>query len=300
MDKNLGRLADSVEGYLQNLYWMNYRFRIVSHQMLERGDLSGVKLLILPSAVYMTQDEAKQLDAWVRSGGIALCEAHLATYDATRGRHARQMPGHGLATAWGIRETESTAAEHLRLERGGSLDGYVNPDELKAWSGAIGTEFVPIRLNSGTTAWGGGSRYAVLRASDAESVGSFDGANPTILFKRIGKGGVIYCGANLGQGAKRDASGLREVLNLAAQRAGVARTLTGVDTESDVHVDVLESDGQARYVLIWNRADGERTVSIQLPGNLRGLFTGKTYSARDGGSPATVPPRFIDLFEVAR
>jgi beta-galactosidase len=302
MDKQLGLLSDAVEGYLQNLYWMSYRFRFVSNKMLECGELAGLKLLILPSPIYMTHEEVDQLDQWVRSGGVVLCDPHVATYDATRGRHTRQMPGIGLVERWGIREIESTATQHLKLEQS-QLEGVINPDELKAWAstGGVGGEFVPIRLNSGTTAWGGGSRYAVLDGgspNSAETLGSFDGQRPTILFKRIDQGGVFYCGSNLGQGAaKRDATGLRDLLRQAATRANVAPTLHTTSPSADVHVDLLTQHGHPRYVLLWNRSASEQPLALTLTARLKGLFTNQTHTCT-GQTRLTLPPNFIDLFEV--
>ncbi|HSV13951.1 MAG TPA: beta-galactosidase [Tepidisphaeraceae bacterium] len=297
MDKDLAPLASGVESYLHNLYWMNYRFRFVSGQMLERGDMPGIKLLILPSAIYLSQPEVDALNTWVRNGGVVLSEAHLASYNATIGRHARQMPGCGLSREWGIRETESTATQHLKLEQAGGLDGFMTADERKAWGEGVGGEYVPIRLTNGATAWGGGSRYALLESEDAETIGSFDGEHPTILLKRIGQGAVIYCGSNLGQGAKRDAAGLREVLKLAATRAGVTATLDANADTPDVHVDLLANNGSPKFVLMWNRSSSERTVNLMLNARLRGLFTGPSHHCT-GQTSITLRAHSVDLFQV--
>jgi hypothetical protein len=294
MDQDLSKLAGGVEAYLQNLYWMNFCFRFVSNQMLKRGNLEGIKLLILPQSIYMTADEIRRLDAWVKEGGVVLCEAHLASYDGTRGRHTRIVPGMGLAEGWGIREVDSTSTHHLKVEHAGSMSGNLAPDELKALreSGAVGGEFVPVRLTSGKTAWGG-SRYAILDAPGSETLGSFDGQHPSILMKQVGAGTVIYCGTNLGSGAQRDAEGLREILFMAASKAGVAPTLGAIASTPDVHVDLLEQDGAPRFVLIWNRSEQEQSLKLNLKGWLRGLFSGQRLQ---GGDAIKIAPKLIDLF----
>jgi beta-galactosidase len=298
MDQNLDSLAGGVDAYLQNLYWMNHRLRFVSGQMLERGQLDRLKLLILPQAMYLTQAEVDQLDEWVRAGGTALCEAHFASYDATRGRHTRTTPGMGIAERWGIRETDSTSTHHLKVEHAGAISANLADDERKALrtSGAIGGEYVPVRLTSGTTAWGG-SRYAILEASGAETLGSFDGANPTILYKKVGKGAVVYAGTNLGQGSKRDAAGLREVIDLVAKRAGVERTLGATNAAADVHVDVLQAAGRPAFAVVRNRADAPRELTVSTPLNLRGLFSGQSWKL-SAGAPFSVPAGFVDLMQV--
>ncbi len=298
MDLDLGRLAEGIEGYLQSLYWMNYRFRFVSGQMLSRGDLSGIKLLILPSAIYLDEEEVRQLDQWVKSGGIVLCEAHLASYNATCGRHARQAPGMGLAESWGIREVDSTSTHHLKVEQAGQLSGNLADDERKALSesGAVGGEFVPIRLSGGEIVWGG-SRYAILDAPGAQTLGTFDGEHPTIVLLQVGQGAVIYCGSNLGQGAKRDPRGLRQIITLAADRAGARCTLLADTGGVDVHVDVLESNGRPKFAVIWNRADTPQQLNMDLHGELRGLFTSQLWQCK-GPSLLDVPGELVDLFVI--
>jgi hypothetical protein len=251
----------------------------MSGQMLERGDLAGIKLLILPSTLYISEPEIRQLDEWVRAGGVVMCEAHFASYNATTGRHARQTPGMGLVERWGIREIDSTSTHHLKVEQLGSLSGNLADDERKALkdSGAVGGEFVPVRLSSGATVWGG-SRYAVLDAGDAETLGTFDGRTPTIVSKPIGRGQVIYCGTNVGLGAKREAIGLRHLLRAAAERAGISPTLATVgDLDApDVHFDVLTCEGAARFIVAWNRSATPMEVTLgQAPtGNFGGVFRG--------------------------
>ena len=64
----LENLIASVEGYVHQLYWDNYAYRFISGEMLALGDLAGLKVLIMPSPYFLTQDEADQIDQWVQSG----------------------------------------------------------------------------------------------------------------------------------------------------------------------------------------------------------------------------------------
>ena len=77
--------------------------------MLARGELDGLELLIMPNGYFLTEPEATALDAWVRGGGVLLCDAHLGGYNGTTGRHSRTVPGCGLAEAW----IEGDDFEHL-------------------------------------------------------------------------------------------------------------------------------------------------------------------------------------------
>ncbi len=226
MDGDLDKLSDDVNAYLFASYWMNYRARFVSGQMLERGDLAGIKLLILPSALYMTDQEAKQLDAFVKAGGVVLSEAHLASYNGTTGRYSRRTPGGGLADAWNIRETFSTSTFHLKVDQAGAMLSNLADDERKSCS------TIPARESGGEICAG-----AIEQRTDRlgrESIRDSRCARQRITrdVRRAQSGRlspeadrqrarVFCCATNLGQGSKRDAAGLRKVLSIAADRAGL-------------------------------------------------------------------------------
>ena len=96
-------------------------YRFVSGMDLERGELDGLRLLIMPSCYCLTPEEAEALDAWVRCGGTLVCEAHLGGYNAATNRHSCVLPGCGLAEKWGLREVETLSSHHLELGSTGEL-----------------------------------------------------------------------------------------------------------------------------------------------------------------------------------
>lgn len=301
VDGSLVGLAEGVEAYLQALYWQSYPMRFVSGQMLERGDLEGLKLLILPAPMYVSDEEAAALDRWVRAGGVLLTEAHLASYSATDNRHAVAVPGAGLHHAWGICETDTTAVPHLRLPAATAASagevGSASEDERKALEGVrSGGEYLPCRLEDGGILWGA-QRYAVLAGDDLETWATFDstdGPLPIVVSKTVGCGQVIYAGTQLGLGARQDARGLADLVRRAATAAHVLPTCRA--TDSAVHVDVLSDDGGTRFVFLLNRSEGAQVVRLEQPvGGLRGLFTGMRW---DGSGPTTAPPGFCDLFVI--
>jgi beta-galactosidase len=297
----LKHLVDSVEGYIQALYWHNYPFRIVSDAMLAAGDLDDLKLLILPSPYCLAQPEADALDGWVRQGGVVLSEAHLGGYDATAGRHSRILPGCGLARRWGIREADSTSSYHLRLNAAGALDANVTEDVRKALRefGVSGGQVFPFAFLDGALGWGA-HRYAALDSIDGLPMASFDGQDPLIVSRPVGDGWVFYCGANLGQAAslgQGDATVLT-MLRAAAGQAGLA-PLRAVQAElpGTAHLDILESGGAARYAVLVSRADRPQAIRLDGRERWRGVFTGQVWNM-DGALEARIPERFVELFRV--
>ena len=296
-------LSDSFEGYLKALWAENLPYTIINSHMLERQEgLEGLKLLILPGCYALSEAEAAALDAWVRQGGALLAEAHLAGFNLTSGRHSRILPGCGLAEKWGLREIDSTSSYHLKLEQSEAFLAATTEDARKALagSGTTGALYYPIRLSSGTIAWGA-ERYAVLSGAQMQPEGYFEPGAACLASVEIGQGRVFYSGTNLGRGAGKDRRGLLEILRRLAQQAGIAPTLNVRNLgDAEVHLNLLEEDGQPRFLVIHNPADVEQ--QILLPGlraTLRGLFSKDiAHLALDGKTPISIPARFVDLFIV--
>lgn len=289
----LQSIVESIDGYLQALYWNSFPFRFISGQMLEAKQLDGLKLLIMPACYYLTRREAEVIDQWVRDGGVLINEAHLGGYDADANRHSRIIPGHGLAERWGIREIDTTSSHHLKLAAREEFTGEVPEDVKKALKDfkTTGGQHFPIQLASGNLIWGA-SRYAVLQADSATLEATFDGQSPCIISKTIGKGRVFYCGTNLGQGAAgKSNAGLLELFAKAATAAGVAPTLDVRCAANTMHLDVLRRGNEPRFIALIHRTADEQELSMALPGSWRGLFTGRRLAAQ-----SIVSPNFVDLF----
>jgi beta-galactosidase len=291
---SLGSLIESVDSYVNALYWGNHRYRFVSDDMLAAGELQGLRFLIMPSCYYVTEAEAAALDAWVLAGGTLLCEAHLAGYNGATGRHSRSLPGCGLADSWGISEVDTTSSYHLRLAETQAFDGSVPADVQKALRDAAtsGGRFFPIRLADGSYIWGA-NRYAILEGDEVRIEGSFDGTDACLMSKPVGEGRVIYCGTNLGEGAGRDASCLQRFVARQLADAGIAPTLSASPSaEATVHIDALEGPDGLSFIVAINRSDQPQSVTLDGDGRWRGLFTGAEWQLPGA---VDLAPGFTDL-----
>ncbi len=291
----------SVDAYVQALYWNNQPCRIISGEMLEAGALDGLRLLILPDCYYMTEAETAALDRWVRAGGVALCEAHLAAYNGTTGRHSRTVPGGGLAESWGIRETDSTSSYHLRFSKGDAVESMALSDDMRKALrdfAVAGGKFFPIKLEDGTLVWGA-HRYAELEGADLVPLGRFDGRAPCLARKRVGKGTVFYAGTNFGQAVERDPTGLQTWLAQATDAAGLTPTAALTpELPGTLHLDLLGDSTGLRFAVMIGSAERAQIVKMNLPtGTWRGLFTGVRWTVKDATS-VSVPARFTELFVV--
>ena len=296
----VGAFNAAIEAYIQALYWDSLPHRLINDRMLAAGELDGLRLLIMPNGYYVTQEEADALDRWVRAGGVLLCEAHLAGYNGSTGRHSRVLPGCGLAESWGIHETDSTSSFHLRPDRGSSFDTDALSDDVrKALKefGASGGEFYPIRLADGRLVLGA-HRYAELAGEGLVPLGSFDSRAPCLARKAAGKGTVFYCGTNFGQAAERDPAGIEAMVRMAVAAGGI-EPVAGLraDEPGTVHVDILSEGRNPRFAVVINKVDREVTVFLKGQGRWRGLFSGLAWEL-EGETRVAVPAGFAELFRV--
>lgn len=303
MDLNLKTLADSLEGYVQTLYWGNYPFRFVNEKMLEEGELDGLRLLILPSPLYLSDAEAAALDRWVRAGGVVLCEAHLGAYSATTGRHARELPGGGLTARWGMREADSTAVRHLDIPAAMAAASAANlsADERKAMAagGGRGGEFLPLTWNDGNVLWGM-RRFAQFAGEGLEVLATFGANVPVIVRKRVGRGTVISCGTNAGQAWQHPAA---LVGRLVEQAATAARVKPIVRLEpaaaGQVHVDrLVDNRERLRFVVALNRSSTPQRVRITPRTELTPVFADSATRAAPAGE-IFVPAATAELYVVS-
>lgn len=298
VQKGVDAFNAGVEGCINALYWNNIPHRLLNHEMLAGSDLAGIKLLLMPNAYYLTREEADALDAWVRSGGVLVCEAHLAGYNATTNRHSRATPGCNLASRWNIWEMDSTSSHHLPVTEDTAAEFEHLPEDVKKslrdFDSAGGT-FFPITMQDGSVVHGM-HRYAELAGQEITKLGSFSGGPPCLASKQVGRGMVFYCGTNLAAAYGRHPEGLDTMIKLASQAAGIEPT-AGLWPEQPgtVHIDVLSDDKGPRFACLVNRASQAQLVSPNLPGSWRGLFDGTTFEP-GVSPPVSLAPNSTDLW----
>jgi beta-galactosidase len=291
---NFESLSNSINKYSKAIFDRSYNYRYINSEMLEKKQLQGIKLLIMPTCYYLSEGEAKALDEWVKNGGILLNEAHLGGYNANTGRHSGIIPAFGLAESWGIREIESTSSWRLKLNQNEAMNMNITDDLKKALkeSGASGSKNFPIKLKSGKIAWSS-YRYAMLDAPGAESIGYFSEDSPCIVLKKVGKGAVLYCGANIAEGSEKDAAGFNEILDRAINEAGISKTLELNGNSESVRIDALYSNKELKFITIKNMSENNETIKIKISGIYKGLFSNKEIN---GYKEVIIEKGFCDIF----
>lgn len=306
---NLSDLFESIEQWWKLLHARNIPYRVVTDGCLAKGQLDGLRVLVMPMPYYLTSEEAAQLNAWVEQGGVLVSEAHLGAYNGSTGRHSRSVPGCGLAEQWGLRERESTRSDFLPLgpdEKLREADGdgaqeagiaYQNPAVKRAMAAAGSNlqnerRFFPLTLANGDRIWGS-NRFAVLAGEGATIEATFHDGSAVIVSKRVGKGTVFYAGTNLGHGSLVDGGGFEQLAERILAVAGVEPLLKAKAEAHDVHVDLLQGEG-ADFLVVTNRAEQARQLTMTVAGRWRGLFSGADFSWT-AGATQTIPGHFNDI-----
>ena len=289
---NLETLENSVNAYSEYFYFNNYTYRFVNSEML--NDLMGVKVLIMPSCYYLTSQEAEAIDRWVHNGGVLLVEAHLGGYNDDTGRHNRVVPGFGLADKWGIKEMVTASPYRLNMDTGGELNIEMTEDAKKLFRdfGVSGGKYIPVVMNDGSLLWGA-LRYAELQAGEAEVLGAFRPGTACIVKKKVGKGIVIYCGANIGEGSIKDKTAFVTFMDGVMNDAKLIKTLN-VNT-NHVRVDVLYSNGKEAFITIRNMSHNDETVTLNFKGKAKGMFGTLQI---EGGKAFTIARGSSEIFKV--
>ncbi len=263
----LSGFADSVEAYVNALYRNNYNCKIIDDAMLKNGGLDGIKLLILPTPYEFDKELALAADAFVRSGGTVLCEAHLGGYDADINRHSEVMPGCGLSELWKIKETETTSAYHIKSNTDRGVDMSALNDDVKKAIDAYGINggkyFV---IDTKASKLIGAERFAELAFDNGKALGTVSGKNCMAEIS-VGAGKVFYCGSNLGEGAVIAPEQFEKFIEYVCVQADAAKNLT--DCIAGVHIDALSEN----LTVVYNTTEKEQ--KIHLPAKMKSIFFDK-------------------------
>ena len=125
--------------------------------------------------------------------------------------------------------------------------------------------------------------FAALGGTDIEILGSFAG-EPCIVSAKFGKGEVIYCGTNLGDGAQHNISAFENFLKKVCERAGVADN--GYDVPRGVHTDKISD----RIIAVNNTTENGVDIHFGFP--VKGVFN--DLSGKSG--VLTVPALTAEIF----
>jgi hypothetical protein len=95
------RLARVRDSFMRLVEDLGLQYNFVSYQQIENDELlrAGYKVLLLPESVAMSEQECRQIEAFVRAGGTLIADNMTATMD----EHCRRLSQGQLDELFGIR-----------------------------------------------------------------------------------------------------------------------------------------------------------------------------------------------------
>jgi hypothetical protein len=260
-----------------------------------------MKLLILPWTYGLDAKTAAAIQQWVEAGGTLLCEAHTGGYDLTTGRHSLNVPGFGLAEAFGIAEVHQTSANHLCLSQDSEGDRKILGDVSKALEahGKIGGNLVPLNMPENLTFWGK-RHYAELAGENIEPIAALPQRPPCIGGKRVGKGYVFYVGTLIAwEHHTKNTAAMDVLMKRVLSQAKISQDiLPWKDLPSGVRVDRLTTDDGEAYAVV-NVTPAEVRLKVNATEPMRSLMTNQhlpagnaTFSLLPGWADIVVPERW--------
>ena len=126
------RVIKSRDGVVKILDDLGFTADFVAYDEIENGDLirRGYRALILPQSVAMSAAECRQVEAFVRAGGIAIADNMLATMN----EHCRRLPAGQLDALFGIKQNLAWDAE---AGKPAALSSLLWPGALIAYDPAL-------------------------------------------------------------------------------------------------------------------------------------------------------------------
>jgi beta-galactosidase len=212
----------------------------INVDMIRPGqDLSGYKMVVASEIFIMPDTLAKQLDAFVKGGGVLVTNFRTGVKDETNLCHVRTLPGL-LSDALGIRIDEYEAIA------GGSTYPLAGSAELSgSWTADCYADWVT--------------------ATKAETLAKYQpwhvASYAAVTRNRYGSGWGYYVGANI-----KEEAFYETLLRDALTKAGVKAVVT---PPAGVEVSVREGSGK-KLLFVLNHTEEPKTVTA--PSGAAGLL----------------------------
>jgi len=240
----------SLLGWYRFFTERNIPVDFIHRQDLERGDLEGYKLIIVPYPLMFTEKAAEGLKRFVAAGGFVASEARLAWNDE-RGFAAPAIPGMGLDKVFGARESSVRMGERPGLGAADKLhplmQGLTPADSLRGANFAESLELLP---NS--------SSVALARFAD-NTIGLAAG--------KYGKGETLLIGTFLGMAnhVKADPANERLMENM-VRWSGIERPFTSShDGRKEAPVEIrLRRTAAGSILFLLNHSEADQQVAVDL------------------------------------
>ncbi|HOZ22493.1 MAG TPA: beta-galactosidase [bacterium] len=242
----------SLLGWYRFFTERNIPVDFIHRRDLEKGDLAGYKLIIIPYPLMFTGEAAAGVKKFIADGGYAVSEARMAWNDE-RGFAAPAIPGMGLDQVFGVRESSVKMGERPAM---GVCDlthplmqGFTIADTLRG--SHFAESVVPLS---------GGGAKVLARFADGTAA---------LAAGKYGKGETLFIGSFLGMANhfRADRANERLLWNI-VRWSGVERPFTSFhdgSKEAPVEIRLRQTPtGSILFVINHSESDQQMTVDLKV------------------------------------
>ncbi len=242
----------SLLGWYRFFTERNIPVDFIHRRDLEKGDLAGYKLIIIPYPLMFTGEAAAGVKKFIADGGYAVSEARMAWNDE-RGFAAPAIPGMGLDQVFGVRESSVKMGERPAM---GVCDlthplmqGFTIADTLRG--SHFAESVVPLS---------GGGAKVLARFADGTAA---------LAAAKYGKGETLFIGSFLGMANhfRADRANERLLWNI-VRWSGVERPFTSFhdgSKEAPVEIRLRQTPtGSILFVINHSESDQQMTVDLKV------------------------------------
>jgi len=242
----------SLLGWYRFFTERNIPVDFIHRRDLEKGDLAGYKLIIIPYPLMFTGEAAAGVKKFIADGGYAVSEARMAWNDE-RGFAAPAIPGMGLDQVFGVRESSVKMGERPAMGvcelTHPLMQGFTIADTLHGANFA--ESVVPLS---------GGGAKVLARFADGTAA---------LAAGKYGKGETLFIGSFLGMANhfRADRANERLLWNI-VRWSGVERPFTSFhdgSKEAPVEIRLRHTPtGSILFVINHSESDQQMTVDLKV------------------------------------
>ncbi|MDR1902295.1 MAG: beta-galactosidase [Treponema sp.] len=216
--------AKNLEGWYR-LFWeagKSIGFTDISD--LDDDDMR-TPVLVLPSAIRISEAEARRLTRYVEGGGILVADGRMAAINEKAAAPSEGIPGEILSNLFGLREIDVSSGEYFIIGARRIPAPYMN-QKLEVFDGA-------------------------------EVLAKMEDGTPAVVVHKKGEGRTLYINSFMGLLIQQDAC--REVSNLILSQ--MPKQGISVQKGQRVHLSFIESDSKKAMLAI-NFSDSAETIKV--------------------------------------
>jgi len=242
----------SLLGWYRFFTERNIPVDFIHRRDLEKGDLAGYKLIIIPYPLMFTGEAAAGVKKFIADGGYAVSEARMAWNDE-RGFAAPAIPGMGLDQVFGVRESSVKMGERPAMGvcelTHPLMQGFTIADTLHGANFA--ESVVPLS---------GGGAKVLARFADGTAA---------LAAGKYGKGETLFIGSFLGMANhfRADRANERLLWNI-VRWSGIERPFTSShdgSKEAPVEIRLRHTPtGSILFVINHSESDQQMTVDLKV------------------------------------